>query len=250
METSLISEWERHGDFGVLTINNPPQNYLQQFKLARLEDLKRWTDSDDLKGVVVQGKGRHFCAGFDKDDLFNMEDEQSLLDELHKGNEVLYYLDELPVPVVAAISGVCFGGGLEIALSCDIRVCSEKALLSFPAANIGILPGYNGTYRLPRQIGLARAMEIVMECKVVHADEALELGLVEYVVPRKEVSSFALQLLEKIAGNRSTSSIRSIMHSLNNTRKLPMAAATKHETELFAALALSQFEGRQEQTVE
>ena len=244
----MISEWERHGSFGVLTISNPPQNYLRQFKLAHLSDLKRWTEDDTLKGLVVQGKGRHFCAGFDKDDLFSMADEQSLLDELRRSNEILYYLDELPIPVVAAISGVCFGGGLELALSCDIRVCSEKALLSFPEAGIGILPGFNGTFRLPRQVGLARAMEIVLECKVVHAEEALELGLVEYVVPRKEVSSFALDLLEKIAGNRSASGIRAIMQSLNNTRKMPMAAATKRETELFAGLALSQFEGNPAQT--
>jgi len=243
METSLISEWEMHGNFGVLTINNPPQNYLQEFKLARLEDLKRWTGSDDLKGVVVRGKGRHFCAGFDKEDLFRMPDEETLVAELARSNEILYYLDELPVPVVAAVSGVCFGGGLELALTCDIRVCSERALLSFPEANIGILPGFNGTYRLPRQIGLAHTMEIVLGGKVVHADEALELGLVEYVVPSKEVFSFSLNLLEKIAGNRTTNGIRAIMQSVNNTRKLSMAEATKQETELFASLAVSQFTG-------
>ena len=108
----------------------------------------------------------------------------------------------------------------------------------------------NGTVRLPRQIGLAHALEIVLEGKVVHADEALELGIVEYVVPSKEVFDFAMELLEKIAGGRSISSIHAIMKSVHNTRKLSMEAATKQETEMFAALAVSQFEGRPQNTVE
>ncbi len=238
------------GSFGVLTIDNPPQNYLRQFKLAHRSDLKRWTDNDALKGLVIRGKGRHFCAGFNKEDLFRIEDEQSLLAILRESNEILYDLDQLPIPVVAAISGVCFGGGLELALSCDIRVCSEKALLSFPETGIGILPGVNGTYRLPRQIGLAHALEIVLGGKVIHADEALALGIVQHVVPAKEVSVFALDLLEKLVGGRTTLTIHAVMQSVNNARRLPMEMATAHESELFARLALTQFQDAREDAPE
>ena len=244
METSLISEWELQGNFGVLTINNPPQNYLEGFKLAHLPDLKRWTDDDSLRGMIIAGKGRHFCAGFNKEDLYKTRDEKVLLEELRKSNEILYHLEDLPIPVVAAITGVCLGGGLELALSCHIRVCSDKALLSFPETGIGIIPGLNGTVRLPGKIGLCRSLEMVLAGNVIHADEAVALGIVDYVVPPKEVLAFSLRLLEKMTAGRSMNIIHSIMKSVNNSRKLSFVAATEEETGLFARLVLSRLNMR------
>ncbi len=246
METSRIAEWELHGNFGVLTISNPPQNYLEEFKLAHLSDLQRWTDSDVLRGMIITGKGRHFCAGFNKDDLFKMNGKEQLLEELRKSNEILYHIEEMPVPVVAAIKGVCFGGGMELALSCHIRVCSDKALLSFPETEHGIIPGLNGSVRLPGQIGQCRSLEMVLAGKVIHADEALELGIVDYVVPSKEVFDFSLSLLEKTTGDKPINVIRSIMKSVNNTRKLPFDEATAEETGIFSKLVLAQHKLRQE----
>ena len=246
MDKSRISEWEMHGNFGVLTINNPPQNYLDDFRLAELSDLKKWTDNESLRGVIVTGKGRHFCAGFNKDDLFRINDVKFLKDELSKMYEVVYHLEELPLPVVAAIKGVCFGGGLELALSCHIRVCSDKALLSFPETDHGIIPGLNGSVRLPGQIGQSHALEMVLAGKIIHADEALELGIVDYVVPSKEVFDFSLSLLEKTTGNKPINVIRSIMKSVNNTRKLPFEAATEEETKIFSKLVLAQHKTGQE----
>ena len=246
MEKSLISEWELHDGFGVLTINNPPQNYLEEFRPAYMEDLKRWTDDASLKGIIVTGKGRHFCAGFNKDDLYKTKDKKILLEKLKKNNEVLYHLMDLPIPVIAAIKGVCFGGGLELALSCDIRVCSEKSLLSFPETGIGIIPGLNGTVKLPKKIGLCHSMDIVLGGRIVHADEALSLGIVDYVVPSKEVFEFSLELLEKINGDKPLSIVNSVMKSLNNARKLPFDRATEEETKLFSRLVIGQLEKEQE----
>lgn len=242
METSLISEWELHNRFGVLTINNPPQNYLEEFRPAYMEDLKRWTDDDSLKGIIVTGKGRHFCAGFNKDDLYKTEDKKVLLEKLKKNNEILYHLMDLPIPVVAAVKGVCFGGGLELALSCDMRVCSEKSLLSFPETGIGIIPGLNGTVKLPKKIGLCHSMDIVLGGRIVHADEALSLGIVDYVVPSKEVFEFSIELLEKINGDKPLSIVNSVMKSLKNARKLPFDRATEEETKLFSKLVVEQLE--------
>lgn len=242
MEKSMISEWELQGSLGVLTINNPPQNYLEEFKLVALEDLKRWTDSDSLKGIVLTGKGRHFCAGFNKEDLYRTKDVKGLAEMLQNNNEILSFLEEIPIPVVAAMNGVCFGGGFELALSCDLRVCGDKALLSFPETGIGIIPGKNGTIRLPKRIGLYHAMELVLEGKIIHADEALALGLVDYVVPAKEVLDFSLRLLERLTSDRPINVIHAIMKSLNNARKLPYFAATQEETKLFATLVLARHE--------
>jgi len=246
METSRISEWEMNGNFGVLTINNPPQNYLDDFRLAELSDLKRWTDNDSLRGVIITGRGRHFCAGFNKDDLFKISDVEFLKDELSKMYEVVYHLEDLPLPVVAAIKGVCFGGGLELAMSCHIRVCSDKALLSFPETEHGIIPGLNGSVRLPKLIGQCHSLDMVLGGKIIHAEEALELGIVDYVVPSKEVFDFSLSLLEKTTGDKPINVIRSIMESVNNTRKLPFEAATEEETRLFSRLVLSQHIRRRE----
>jgi enoyl-CoA hydratase/carnithine racemase len=246
METSVISEWERHGCIGVLTINNPPQNYLEGFQLALLEDLKRWTNDASLKGMIITGKGRHFCAGFDKEDLFKMTNRELLLEELRKNNAIPYYIEELPIPVVAAIAGVCFGAGLELALSCHIRVCSEKVLLSFPETGYGIIPGLNGAIRLPGKIGACRALEMVLAGKIINADEALELGIVDFVLPSKKVFDFSLSLLEKTVNKNSIDVIRSIMKSVNNTRKMPFEAATEKETEIFANLVFARHKMLQE----
>jgi len=239
MERSIISEWELHGNIGMLTINNPPQNYLEGFKLAHLPDLKRWTEGDTLKGMIIVGKGRHFCAGFNKEDLYKAGDEKVLLEDLRRSNEILYHLEALQIPVVAAMTGVCLGGGLELALSCHIRVCSDKALFSFPETGIGIIPGLNGTVRLPGKIGLCRSLEMVLAGNVIHADEAMALGLVDYVVPSKEVLEFSLRLLDRMTTGRSTNIIRSIMKSINNSSKLSFNAATEEETGLFAGLVLA-----------
>ena len=190
----------------------------------------------------MTGKGRHFCAGFNKDDLYKAKDKKTLLKNLKRNNEVLYHLMDLPIPVVAAIKGVCFGGGLELALSCDIRVCSEKSLLSFPETGIGIIPGLNGTVKLPKKIGLCHSMDIVLGGRIVHADEALSLGLVDYVVPSKEVFEFSIKLLEKINGDKPLNIVNSVMTSLNNARKLPFERATEEETKLFSKLVIAQLE--------
>jgi enoyl-CoA hydratase/carnithine racemase len=236
MEKSVISEWERRGCIGVLTINNPPQNYFEGFQLALLEDLKRWTNDSSLKGIIITGKGRHFCAGFDKEDLFNMTSGGLFLEELRKNIAILYYIEELPIPVVSAVKGVCFGAGLELALSCHIKVCSDKALLSFPETGYGIIPSLNGVIRLPGKIGSCRALEMVLAGKIIHADEALELGIVDFVVPSKDVFDFSLRLLEKTVDEKSINVIHSIMKSVHNTLKMPFESATEKETQMCASL--------------
>lgn len=250
MKKSLISEWERHGSFGVLTISNPPQNYIEKFKFVELSDLKRWTEDNTLKGMILTGRGRHFCAGFNKEDLFGATDGKAFLEVLKKNNEIPYYFEELSVPVVAAIKGVCFGAGLELALSCHIRVCSEKALMSFPETGYGIIPGLNGAIRLGKKIGLCHAMEMVLAGKIIHSDEALEMGIVDYIVPSKEVFGFSLNLLEKLTRDRQNDVIHSVMKSLNNSRKLTLDEAAEEETKMFASLVVGKLKLEQKSNYE
>ena len=147
MEQSKITEWEVVDNFGILTINNPPQNFLTEPEIVSLSDLQRWTSNETLRGLIVQGKGRHFSAGADKNNILTAPDEEGIRNNLTKGKKVLDYLWDLPIPTIAAIRGVCFGGGLEVALSCHIRICSDKALFSFPETGLGIMPGLHGTVK-------------------------------------------------------------------------------------------------------
>ena len=232
-----MCEWELHGDIGVLTLSNPPQNYINEPEFVDLNDLKSWTDNDSLKGMIIRGKGRHFCAGFNREEIFKITDRSFLYDSLRKSEKILYYLEDLPIPVIGAITGVCFGAGLELVLSCDIRVCSNKALLAFPETEFGIIPGFNGTIRLPKRLGIRHPMEMIMTGKTLHSDEALSIGVVDYVVPSKEVFDYSLNLLEKYA-RTPVSVIHAAMKAVNNARKLPWNVASKEETNLVAGLVL------------
>jgi len=239
MEKSKISEWQLHGDFGILTLSNPPQNYLNEPEFVKLSDLQKWTDNDSLRGIVIKGKGRHFCAGFNREEIFKITDKKFLHDALRKSEKILYYLEDIPIPVVAAITGVCFGAGLELVLSCDIRVCSEKALLSFPETEFGIVPGFNGTIRLPKRIGMRHVMEMIMTGRTMGAAEALSAGIVDFTAPPKEVFEFALNLLDKYTADTPINVIHSAMKAVNNARKLPRDIASKEETNLVAGLVLN-----------
>ena len=238
MEKSKISEWEMQGNIGVLTLSNPPQNYLNEPEFVDLSDLKRWTDNDSLRGIIIRGKGRHFCAGFDKEEIFKITDKAVLHDALRRSEKTLYYLEDLPIPVVGAITGVCFGAGLELVLSCDIKVCSEKSLLSFPETEFGIIPGFNGTIRLPKRIGIGYPMELILSARTIHADEALKMGIVDYVVPSKEVFDYSLHLLDRYTARTPVHVLHAAMKALNNARKLPKDAASREETSLVAGLVL------------
>ena len=238
MEKSKISDWEVVDDFGVLTINNPPQNFLTEPEFVRLSDLQRWTSGASLRGLIIQGKGRHFSAGADKDNILKVQGEEDIKSNLGKGKEILDYLWDLPIPTVAAIKGVCMGGGLEVALSCHIRICSERSVFSFPETGLGIIPGLQGTVKLPGLVGMANAIEMLLTCKTLNAEEALGLKLVDYVVPPKEVLEFSIDYLKKLTGNRSIGVIHAVVKSFVNVRKMPDDKAVEEGINTFCDLAL------------
>ena len=244
MEQSKITEWEVMDNFGVLTINNPPQNFLTEPEIVRLADLQRWTGNDLLRGLIVQGKGRHFSAGADKNNILTAPDEEGIRNSLTKGKNVLDYLWDLPIPTIAAIRGVCFGGGLEVALSCHIRICSDKSLFSFPETGLGIMPGLHGTVKLPRIVGTAKAIDILLTGRTIEAQEALSLKLVDYVVPAKEVFDFSLDYLKRLTGDKPVSVIHAVVQSFINSRKLSEDKAVERLSDMYMTLAVDMSKGR------
>jgi enoyl-CoA hydratase/carnithine racemase len=203
-----------------------------------LSDLQRWTSNETLRGLIVQGKGRHFSAGADKNNILTAPDEEGIRNNLTKGKKVLDYLWDLPIPTIAAIRGVCFGGGLEVALSCHIRICGDKSLFSFPEAGLGIMPGLHGTVKLPRIVGIANAIDILLTAKTMDAQEALRLKLVDYIVPANEVFDYSLAFLKKLTGDKPIRVIHAVLQSFINARKLSEDEAVQRLNEMYIDLTV------------
>lgn len=183
-----------------LELVNPPLNLVTRELTERLRDaLTRLRAADDVRAVVVSGRGeRAFCAGS------HIGEFEGLRGRVAEGKlllEKLVYrqLAELPMPTIAAIEGDALGGGLELALCCDLRVASARARLGMPEVRLAVLPGSGGTQRLPRVVGPARAKELILTGRIISADEAERIGLVNQVVPAGEARKAAEAVAEEIA---------------------------------------------------
>ena len=193
---------ERRGHVGILTIDR--QDALNALNRAVLTDLEAAIDemaSDaDIYAIVLTGAGRAFVAGADIAAMldYSVVDGQSFS---AFGNAVFLKIERLSKPVIAAINGFALGGGCELAMSCDIRLASTKAKFGQPEVGLGITPGFGGTQRLPRIVGTARAMELVLTGKTISAAEARDIGLVSEVYPGEELLDRAVELAQAICAN-------------------------------------------------
>lgn len=249
MVTSGRIEWEVKDGIGILSISNPPENYLYEPEFISLQELRQWTAYPSLKGILIHGKGKHFSAGGDLSRLFELvADKENLGAKLAAGNAVIDHLIGTNLPLVAAIHGVCFGGGLELALACHIRVAGELALFASPEVTHGLLPGMGGTVRLPAAIGQANAMEMILSGDMISTEEAKRINLIDVIVPRKEVFSHAFHLLTRMTKNLSPRIINAVMQAFRNAATLPAEEAIAEETRIFCELAKEEYARRLSET--
>ncbi|HRW63414.1 MAG TPA: enoyl-CoA hydratase/isomerase family protein [Bacteroidales bacterium] len=238
MDYSNIVSWERSGEIGVLTLSNGKENYLFTPDFVDFIKLKQWTSESDLKGIIIRGLGRNFSAGADLNQLKELSKDIKYLEgKINKGKEILDFIEDLGVPVIAAINGVCFGGGLEIALACHMRIASEKALFAFPETNHGLIPGLGGTFRLTQLIG-KKALDIILNADMVNASYAFELGLVNYIHESKDSFEWAKGKLLSMVSDRPKEVVNYTMQAIRNAGRLSRVEALKIETELFCRLAI------------
>lgn len=200
----------------ILTIANPPVNTGNTAQRTALAEALSALDGHDVDGVVIASGGRHFYAG---SDLREFDAEVLAEPQLP---DVIALIEALPVPVVAAVTGLALGGGFELALGCDARIADPSAGFGFPEVNYGMLPGAGGTVRVPRLVGVPRAIELVTSARQVMAEEALELGLVDAVVPPAQLVDRAVELARDRKGK-------------TLVRDLPVPPSQQHDRE--AALA-------------
>jgi enoyl-CoA hydratase/carnithine racemase len=239
MIQSNITSWETNGDVGILSISNGKENYLTEPDFLDIDLFKKWISDEKIKGLIIRGLGRNFSAGADVENLKKLaEDKTNLSGKMNKGKEILNFIEDLTIPVVASINGVCFGGGLEIALACHMRIASERALFAFPETNHGLIPGLGGNYRLTQLLG-KRAYEFILTADMVCAAEAKKLGFVEYISETKDTFDFAMQKMISMVSDRSLEIIQSAMKAINNSNNSNREEALKLETELFCNLAVN-----------
>jgi len=193
--------FEKKEAIGILTVNRPDKlNALSNLLISELSALLiDIEDDEELRALIVTGAGdKAFVAGADIGELVDRDARMGRRISRER-QDVFGRIENLSVPVIAAVNGYALGGGLELALACSIRICSEKAQFGAPEVKLGIIPGDGGTQRLPRLVGKGRAMEMILTGDFIDAQEAYRIGLVNRVVPHGNLLEEAMVLAEKIA---------------------------------------------------
>lgn len=188
------------GKVATVTINNPPVNALSQEVLKELEAVMADLDGrKDVKAVVLTGTGPVFVAGADIKEMVKIGNPEDGKKAAGEGQRVFLRIEAMTKPVIAAINGVCLGGGMELVMACHIRMCSDRARLGQPEINLGMIPGFGGTQRLSRLAGKGKAIEWILTGDNIAPMDAKALGLVNHVLPESEVLRQAQGLAKKIA---------------------------------------------------
>ena len=193
---------EQQGHVGILTIDR--QEALNALNSQVLSDLDAAIDevaaNDDIYVVILTGAGRSFVAGADIGEMRDLTSTGGKKFGVH-GGSVFLKLENMAKPVIAAVNGFALGGGNELCMACDIRLASEKAKFGQPEVGLGITPGFAGTQRLPRIVGVSKAMELILTAKVIGAAEAKAIGLVSEVYPPEELMPKAMEMANAICAN-------------------------------------------------
>ena len=225
---------EAKGPIGILTMNRPEAlNALNEQVLRDLDAaLDQAAAQDDILVLVLTGAGRSFVAGADIAQMKDLSPMEAKRFGLY-GNGVFLKLENFPKPVIAAVNGFALGGGCELAMSCDIRVASEKAKFGQPEVGLGITPGFGGTQRLARIVGTSNAMELILTAKTISAAQAQEMGLVSHVYPPEELMDKAMELAQAIAANAQVA-VRESKAAIRRGLQTDMATGAAFEAEAFA----------------
>ena len=225
--------YEEEGQIGIITINRPKA--LNALNSTVLEELDKTLDAVDLQTVrclILTGAGeKSFVAGADIGEMSTLTKAEGEAFG-KKGNDVFRKLETFPIPVIAAVNGFALGGGCEISMSCDIRICSENAVFGQPEVGLGITPGFGGTQRLARIVGTGKAKEMIYGARNIKAEEAYRIGLVNNVYPLEELMPAARKLAATIARNAPIA-VRNCKRAINEGLQVDMDQAVVIEEKLF-----------------
>ena len=225
--------YESKGAYGIITMNRPEA--LNALDSNVLNDLSAALDAVDLNAVralIITGAGeKSFVAGADIKEMANLTKAEGTAFG-KKGNDIFRRIETLPIPVIAAVNGFALGGGCELAMSCDFRICSDNAVFGQPEVGLGITPGFGGTQRLSRLVGPGYAKQMIYTARNIKAEEALRIGLVNEIVPQAELLAAAEKLAAGIAKNAPIA-VRMCKKAINEGLDLDMDQAVELEEKLF-----------------
>lgn len=224
---------------GVLTIDHPPAN---AFDMATIADLTHAMDeligNDQVKVIVITGAGQFaFVAGMDLKEAAQAKPED-LQNIMQKGHALMNKIECSPKPVIAAINALALGGGMELAMACHIRIMADRARVGQPESNLGLIPGWGGTQRLPRIVGRGKAIELILTGDMINAQEAFRLGLANKIVPAGQVLHEAMGLAKKIAG-KSKLVNEATLRAVIDGSDMPIEEGLQHELKQVGKLGTS-----------
>lgn len=225
--------YEQKGAVGIVTISR--EKALNALNSTVLEELDAAFDAinlDEVRCVILTGAGqKSFVAGADIGEMSSLTKAEGEAFG-KKGNDVFLKIENFPVPVICAINGFALGGGCEIAMSCDIRICSDNAVFGQPEVGLGITPGFGGTQRLARLVGPGMAKQMIYTARNIKADEAFRIGLVNAIYTQEELLPAAEKMAAGIAKNAPIA-VRNCKKAINEGLDLPMDKAVELEEKLF-----------------
>ncbi len=225
--------YEEKGQVGIITISREKaMNALNSDVLDELGQAFDGVNLDTIRCLILTGAGsKAFVAGADIGEMSNLTKAEGEAFG-KKGNDLFRKIETFPIPVIAAVNGFALGGGCEISMSCDIRICSDNAVFGQPEVGLGITPGFGGTQRLARLVGPGMAKQMIYSARNIKADEALRIGLVNAVYPQEELMAAAEKMASGIAKNAPIA-VRNCKKAINEGLEVSMDEAIVMEEKLF-----------------
>lgn len=239
----MKTQYATDENIGLITLDQAPYNQLESPLFTDPDELRDFLAQPHLKGIIIQGRGRHFSAGADRQVLADQLQEPHLLGEkMNRGKALLRLIHESELPVVAVIKGSCLGAGLEIALACHFRFAAPSAMLGFPEAELQLMPGFGGTFFGSTVSERRILIELMLSAKLISAEEARQIGLIDRIYPAKTLLDKAREYLNILTEKRSPHLIRAVMQAIHNSGRMSMEEALQSETALFLRVARNRTE--------
>jgi enoyl-CoA hydratase len=232
-------KWSNQDRVATITLERPPANALSSGLLRELSQvLDEIEGNDDVRVIVIHGEGRFFSAGADIKEFTTVDSSEGFSKLGKFGQDLFDRMEKFSKPIIASIHGAALGGGLELAMACHIRLVSETAKLGLPELQLGLIPGFAGTQRLPKYVGVARAAEMLFTSEPITGLEAVQYGLANHAYPENEVLENAYKLAGKIA-KKSPVSIKAAIQLLNYAKSAEFYDGSNKEAELFGEVFVS-----------
>ncbi|WP_079509978.1 enoyl-CoA hydratase [Mesobacillus jeotgali] len=233
-------KWSTEDRIATITIARPPANALASGLLKEISAvLDEIEGNEDIRVVLIHGEGRFFSAGADIKEFTTIKTGEDFAKLAEYGQDLFERMEYYPKPIIAAIHGAALGGGLELAMACHFRLVAENAKLGLPELQLGLIPGFAGSQRLPRYVGVARAAEMLFTSDPISGMEAVQYGLANHAYPEEELLENAYKLAGKIA-KKSPVSIGAAIKLLNYTKHETFYKGVKEEAKLFGDVFLSE----------